>query len=184
VLLHEDIVLRDAEEFVVAAYDDVGKLARCVDHSILVGSLLAEQGCSRAVVAAGLLHDVVEDTSATDADVRERFGDEIAELVAALTEDATIDDYRERKAALREAVREGGLRTQLIFAADKVAQLRRADRREESFDHRTMDHYRRSLEMLTTTGHRITLVDEFRWRLDQRRRHLRTLPLTRPALSW
>src|SRR5947208_664114 len=58
-------------------------------HPLEVGSLLHNTGHSDAVVAAGILHDTVEDTPASLTEIRERFGAEVADLVAAMTEDAS-----------------------------------------------------------------------------------------------
>lgn len=54
-------------------------------HSIRVGLYLQKQGASKEVVLAGLLHDVVEDTSATIENVKSQFGEEVAKFVQALT---------------------------------------------------------------------------------------------------
>src|SRR4051794_10436129 len=117
--LPDELTVRYAEDFVVAAYESAGKPRRCADHSLLVGGLLAEEGCSPTLVVAGILHDVVEDTCVTEAEVRQRFGDEIGGLVAAVTEDPTIPAFAARKAALRASVRAGGPDVQRIYAADK-----------------------------------------------------------------
>jgi (p)ppGpp synthase/HD superfamily hydrolase len=69
-----------------------------------VARLLREAREPNRVVVAGMLHDVLEDTSVTVSELRRRFGPEIAELVEALTEDGAIDDVRARKAALRQQV--------------------------------------------------------------------------------
>ena len=45
----------------------------------------------------GLLHDVVEDTPRSVQDVRDSFGETIAAMVEALTEDDSIHSYAERK---------------------------------------------------------------------------------------
>lgn len=50
-------------------------------HSINVGIILASQNLDTTTIAAGLLHDVVEDTHVTVDDLRKEFGDEVAELV-------------------------------------------------------------------------------------------------------
>jgi guanosine-3',5'-bis(diphosphate) 3'-pyrophosphohydrolase len=50
-------------------------------HSINVAIILASQNLDTTTIAAGLLHDVVEDTDVTVDDLRRAFGDEIAELV-------------------------------------------------------------------------------------------------------
>ena len=66
-------------------------------------SLVAPRRLWRAVCAARLLHDVVEDPGLTVSDVIESLGSQIQALVAALTEDTTIE-AREAQASLREGV--------------------------------------------------------------------------------
>ena len=52
-----------------------------INHCLAVAIILAELHVPPVVVAAGLLHDTVEDTSVTLEDLRADFGDEIAKLV-------------------------------------------------------------------------------------------------------
>jgi (p)ppGpp synthase/HD superfamily hydrolase len=92
-------------------------------HPLRVCELLAGAGASEETLAAALLHDGVEDSELTVGEVVERFGLEIGELVAALTEDDSIDDWVERKDALRAQVAEAGERAASIYAADKLANL-------------------------------------------------------------
>ena len=77
----------------------------------------------------GVLHDVVEKTSATVEDVRDRFGDRTAEIVAAVTEDDSIDDFTARKAALRGQLETAGPDAHAVYAADKIAKARSCARR-------------------------------------------------------
>jgi GTP pyrophosphokinase len=56
-----------------------------INHCIAVASILAELRVPPEVVAAGLLHDTVEDTSVTLDDIRRDFGDTIANLVNGVT---------------------------------------------------------------------------------------------------
>ncbi len=86
------------------------------DHPIEVAHLLHEEGFDETVVAAGLLHDVVEDTIVTLAEIWARFGPEVAGLVETATEDKAIRDYAERKAQHREKVRAVGTPAAAIFA--------------------------------------------------------------------
>jgi (p)ppGpp synthase/HD superfamily hydrolase len=79
--------------------------AAFIEHPLEVAGLLHDAGCSDVVVAAGLLHDVVEDSHVTVAELTWRFGADVAGLVQAVTEDATVEDYRHRKRMLREQVR-------------------------------------------------------------------------------
>jgi GTP diphosphokinase / guanosine-3',5'-bis(diphosphate) 3'-diphosphatase len=56
-----------------------------LNHCIAVAGILAEMRVPPAVVAAGLLHDTVEDTQVTLMDITRDFGDEIAKLVDGVT---------------------------------------------------------------------------------------------------
>lgn len=94
-----------------------------LEHPIQVAELLRDEGYGEPVCAAGLLHDVVEDSGLTVADVTESFGADVGSLVAALTEDATIHDWEQRKQALREAVARSGPEAAAIYVADKLANL-------------------------------------------------------------
>src|SRR3954466_9374379 len=77
-------------------------------HPLEVAALLASRGFGDEVVVAGLLHDAVEKSEAEIDDIRERFGDRVAEMVAAVSEDPAISDYDARKAALRDRVAGAG----------------------------------------------------------------------------
>jgi GTP pyrophosphokinase len=56
-----------------------------ISHCLAVASILAELCVPPAVIAAGLLHDVVEDTEVTLEEIRRDFGEEIARLVDGVT---------------------------------------------------------------------------------------------------
>jgi len=56
-----------------------------INHCLAVAMVLAEQHLDTATITAGLIHDVVEDTTYGIDAVRERFGDEIAHLVDGVT---------------------------------------------------------------------------------------------------
>jgi (p)ppGpp synthase/HD superfamily hydrolase len=94
-----------------------------IAHPLAVGELLAQHSYSDEVIAAGLLHDVAEHAEVEPASLRERFGDEVKELVEALTEDSSIPSYEERKKEHRERVGAAGSHAQAIFAADKTANV-------------------------------------------------------------
>ena len=54
-------------------------------HPLNVATILAELEMDKETIAAGLLHDVVEDTVMTDEDLRKEFGDDVALLVDGVT---------------------------------------------------------------------------------------------------
>jgi (p)ppGpp synthase/HD superfamily hydrolase len=126
-----------------------------IDHPMEVGSLLARAGFPDHVVAAGILHDLIEDTEAESAELRRRFGHLVADLVSALTEDGAIEPYERRKAELRRQVAEAGEQAAAVYAADKVSKVREFRRKHGSLlgapdpvDRRRLAHYARSLTML------------------------------------
>ena len=75
------------------------------------------------VLAAALLHDVVEDSEATVEELRERFGDRVAGLVAALTDAESIDAYRAARRSTGPGRAAGG-DALAIYGADKLANVR------------------------------------------------------------
>ena len=94
-----------------------------IEHPIAVAERLAEHGYSEDVLAAALLHDVVEKTDADRDELEDRFDHAVAALVDALTERDEIEDYGERKDEHRRRVGESGPGAQAIFATDKLVNL-------------------------------------------------------------
>lgn len=116
---------------------------RPLNHPLAVAELLREARQPDRVVVAGLLHDVLEDTDVTAAEVRRRFGTPVSVLVEALTEDGAIDDVRQRKAALRQQILDAGPSAATIALADKAAKLSEPDL---TVNQRRLEHYRSTLE--------------------------------------
>ena len=100
-----------------------------IDHPVAVAELLCAERQGDEVIAAALLHDVVEKSETSIDSIRERFGEIIAALVEAMTEDESIPAYEDRKEEHRRRVGESEPAARAIFAADKltnVAMLREA----------------------------------------------------------
>ena len=138
-----------------------------VMHPFEVATLLYDAGYPDHVVAAGVLHDVLEDTDAERAEIEDGFGEEVAGLVTVLTEDETIEDARERKAALRLQVAEAGDEAAAVFAADKVSKAHEMRLRAErgalaDADTAKVEHYVESLEMLESLIPAHPLVEQLR----------------------
>ena len=95
-----------------------------INHLIEVGHLLAEatEGSDAALVAAGLLHDTLEDTPTTFEELEAQFGPDIAGLVAEVTDDKSLPKA-ERNAA-RSRPRRPRARARLIKIADKTSNVR------------------------------------------------------------
>jgi len=95
-----------------------------VEHPIAVANLLKEFGYDGALISAAYLHDVVEKTDVELDEIRERFGPDVSGLVECLSEDPEIDTYGARKRALRKRILESGGDPVIIYAADRVANMR------------------------------------------------------------
>jgi (p)ppGpp synthase/HD superfamily hydrolase len=95
-----------------------------VEHPIAVARLLSDSGYDGSLIAAAYLHDVVEKTDVELDEIRERFGPSVADLVDQLSEDPDIDGYAARKRALRKGILESGGDPVIIYAADRVANMR------------------------------------------------------------
>lgn len=64
-----------------------------LNHLAAVGKKLAEMGMGARTIAAGLLHDTIEDTEATPEDIKEKFGEEILFLVEGVTKLSSVRYY-------------------------------------------------------------------------------------------
>ncbi|MGH2593049.1 MAG: HD domain-containing protein, partial [Anaerolineae bacterium] len=62
-----------------------------IQHCLAVAKILADLGLDAPTIAAGLLHDVVEDTPIRLAQLQRDFGDEIAKLVDGVTKLGQFD---------------------------------------------------------------------------------------------
>ena len=156
-----------------------------LEHPIQVAELLRDEGYGEAVCAAALLHDVVEDSGLTARDVAETFGEEVGELVAALTEDPAIEDWERRKLALRERAAASGTECAAIYVADKLANLHDwrlvyaevGERAVEFFKAPTLDArvraWRADLEMGERVAPRLRLNALLRQELEQFERERR-----------
>lgn len=100
-----------------------------VVHCLEVALILAEQHLDSTTIAAGLIHDVVEDTPVTIDDIRKEFGDEIALLVDGVTKLGQVD-FRSREEEQVEYFRKmllsmaRDIRVILIKLADRLHNMR------------------------------------------------------------
>lgn len=92
------------------------------EHPALVASLLNLNKASDELIAAGYLHDVVEDTSYTIEDIRNNFGDKIYYLVLSNTEDKS-KTWEERKIHTIQTLIFRPLEERMLLVADKFANL-------------------------------------------------------------
>ena len=101
-----------------------------VVHCVEVARMLADLGLDYHAVAAGLLHDVVEDTDWTVDDIRRRFDAEVAKLVDGVTKLAYIDTMSKMGSRDIEAQEAESLRKMFLAMVDdvRVVLIKLADR--------------------------------------------------------
>jgi (p)ppGpp synthase/HD superfamily hydrolase len=151
----------DAIWFLLDAYEHAAvRPGKGLPHAQSVADVLREAGADETAQLAGLLHDVVEDTPRTVDDVRARFGDAIANIVDALTEDPSVQRYAQRKRMLRSRVAAAGFPAVDIALADKVASLRYALITGDEVSRRKLAHYRASLHVGVAAGASPALVEQ------------------------
>jgi GTP pyrophosphokinase len=101
-----------------------------VVHCVEVARMLADLGLDHHAVAAGLLHDIVEDTDWTIDDIRKRFDAEVARLVDGVTKLAYIDTMSKMGSRDIEAQEAESLRKMFLAMVDdvRVVLIKLADR--------------------------------------------------------
>src|SRR5437879_9833288 len=102
-------------------------------HPLEVALVLAEMKMDAAAIAAGLLHDSVEDTSVTIVDIRKEFGEQVAHIVEGVTKISKIDF------ATKEEQQAENLRKMMLAMVDdiRVVMIKLADRLHNM---RTLEH--------------------------------------------
>jgi len=168
-------LVKRAYEQAVAAHDGQKRASGepYVVHSIEVARMLAQLKLDYQAVAAGFLHDVVEDSEWTVGDVRERFGDEVARLVDGVTKLSYIDvmsqmGQREIEEQEAESLRKMFLamvedvRVVLIKLADRLHNMRTLDSLSEERQRRIA---RETLEIFAPLANRLGIW-RVKWELE------------------
>jgi len=96
-----------------------------INHPIALANVLANEGGVTDLVplAGAILHDTVEDTNTTPAELIAQFGDEIAAVVLEVTDDKSLAKA-DRKAAQIEHAPHLSQAAKLVKLADKICNLR------------------------------------------------------------
>ncbi len=136
-----------------------------ITHPVAVATILAELGMTGPTLAAALLHDTVEDTPYSLADLRAEFGDEIALLVDGVTK---LDKVKYGEAAQAETVRKmvvamaQDIRVLVIKLADRLHNARTWRFVPEASAQRKA---RETLEIYAPLAHRLGM-NTIKWELE------------------
>src|SRR5271169_3406374 len=126
-------------------------------HPLEVGNVLADMKMDSVAIAAGLLHDSVEDTSVTTVEIRQEFGEQVAHIVEGVTKISKID-FSTREEAQAENLRKmmlamvDDIRVVLIKLADRLHNMRTLEHLEPD---RQQKFARETLEIYAPIAHRL-----------------------------
>ncbi len=134
-----DLISR-ARVFAVTAHESVGHLRKYTFqpyavHLKEVARIVSSVSADPETVAAAWLHDVVEDTPVTIDDIRAAFGEEVAKLVAQLTNISRPSDGNRRARATvdRQHLSSACARAQTIKLADLIHNSRDISKHDQAF---------------------------------------------------
>lgn len=91
-------------------------------HPVAVALKLAKHGFPDSVIAAALLHDVLEDTDYSSEKLKDEMGEEIFGMVTGVTYDNSLD-YLEKRRKYLEIVKVSSAEVKAISIADKIHNL-------------------------------------------------------------
>ena len=106
-------------------------LGAFIDHPVSVADLVKGFGDPQIETAA-YLHDTIEKTEVTQAELEREFGPEMLDLVMVLSQDPEIEDRVERRKDHRERIRNAGWKAQVVYASDRIDGMMRMSELLES----------------------------------------------------
>ncbi|MCI9162386.1 MAG: bifunctional (p)ppGpp synthetase/guanosine-3',5'-bis(diphosphate) 3'-pyrophosphohydrolase [Lachnospiraceae bacterium] len=119
-------MIQEAARFATKAHEGMlrkgGKMPY-IYHPLEVALLVSRMTKDEEVIAAGYLHDVLEDTAVTEEELEQAFGRRVLELVKAETEDKSLT-WEERKAHTIRHLEEAPYEVKLLTLADKLSNIR------------------------------------------------------------
>ncbi|MDN4524142.1 HD domain-containing protein [Fictibacillus fluitans] len=115
-----------------------------ISHPYTVGMLLMDAGCHEDVVIAGILHDVIEDTSYSATDIEIKFGKNVLQLVQGSSEPNKSASWEERKQHTISFIeKEATVEVCQIACADKLHNVLSLKQDMEVQGDAVWDHFKR-----------------------------------------
>ncbi len=163
------VAVRDAFVFACAHHADQRRKSgeEFISHPVGVAKVCAGMRLDTQTLCAALLHDTVEDTSASLGEVRERFGEEIAGLVDGVTkltgitfqsrDEAQAENYRKMMVAMASDIR-----VILIKLADRLHNMRTIDALPKQ---RQIEKAKETLDIYGPIAHRLG-IHAIKWELE------------------
>ena len=108
-----------------------------LSHPLEVAGILADMKLDAVSIAAGLLHDVIEDTHSTEEEIKEIFGQEVVRIVSGVTKISVLP-FDSSQARQAESIRKmilamaDDIRVILIKLADRLHNMRTLQHHKES----------------------------------------------------
>lgn len=115
-------------------------------HPLEVLHILMLMGADKYLMAAGVLHDTVEDTDATLEDIKAKFGEDVATLVASHTEKDKALPWKIRKVIALEHLKRANKREQMLVLADKLSNMRAIARDYAKLQDKLWERFNRGKE--------------------------------------
>jgi (p)ppGpp synthase/HD superfamily hydrolase len=94
-----------------------------ISHLVSVALILQKYNFSEQIIAAGLLHDTLEDTETTEQEILENFEQEVLDMILQVTNDKDLD-WKSKKQKYVDTVRTANPGAQAIALADKMHNMK------------------------------------------------------------
>jgi (p)ppGpp synthase/HD superfamily hydrolase len=117
-----------------------------ITHPVAVGMILMKAGYSEELVAAGILHDTVEDTELSLQDIEQLFGRNIAQIVEGCSEPDKSLSWEDRKKHTIEYLKSAPEEIRVVACADKLHNIRSIASDIEQFGEQVWGRFKRGKE--------------------------------------
>lgn len=139
-------LIDQALEFAAYAHRDQkrkGTEIPYISHPLAVGMILQRARCTEEEIVAGILHDTLEDTEATEEQILAIFGSEVLEIVKGCSEPNKGATWEERKQHTLEELKLASLPIRQVACADKLHNIRSIKRDLQKYGEEAWTRFKR-----------------------------------------